>query len=59
MLLWRIVLIKIAKESDPQKLAELRVKINDDAYLSLAINRIAHNITKELVSMKEAKSEQK
>ncbi|MDR1895106.1 MAG: hypothetical protein LBQ61_10550 [Spirochaetales bacterium] len=41
-------MIRIAKEIDPQKLAELKKKINDSEYLNLAIASIAHTLTKEI-----------
>ena len=42
-------MIRIAKETDPKKLAELKNKINDKEYLTLAIASIAHTLTKEIV----------
>ena len=46
-------MIRIAKESDPKRLAELKEKINDEIYLSTAISSIAYTLTKEIVSEKE------
>ena len=46
-------MIRIAKPTDPKKLAELKEKIHDKAYLELAIVRIANTLTKELMDLKE------
>ncbi|MCK4541859.1 MAG: hypothetical protein KAU17_06455 [Spirochaetales bacterium] len=46
-------MIRIAKKTDPKKLAELKKKINDESYINLAINRIAQTLTKEIIHMKE------
>ena len=43
-------MVKIAKKTDPKKIAELKKKIHDKEYLSLAIDMIAQNLTKSLVS---------
>lgn len=41
-------MIRIAKQTDPKKLEELKKKINDEAYLSHAIQSLAITLTKEL-----------
>jgi len=46
-------MIRIAKESDPKRLAELKEKINNADYLNLAISSIAHTLTKEIVNDNE------
>ncbi len=46
-------MIRIAKKTDPIKLAELKKKIDDEKYLTLAIQRIAHVLTKEFIDMNE------
>ena len=46
-------MIRIAKESDPKRLAELKEKINDEIYLHAAISSIAYTLTKEIVVEKE------
>lgn len=46
-------MIRIAKKTDPKKLAELKNKIEDERYLTYAIQRIAQVLTKELLEMKE------
>jgi len=46
-------MIRIAKQSDPKRLAELKRKIEDKRYLSTAISSIAYTLTKEFVSEKE------
>ena len=49
-------MIRIAKPSDPKKIAELKKKIHDQMYLSRAIHSIAHTLTNEIVHRKEEKS---
>ena len=46
-------MIRIAKQTDPKKLKELKRKINDPVYLDVAISRIAHTLTKELINQRE------
>ena len=46
-------MIRIAKQTDPKKLKELKDKINDPAYLDVAISRIAQTLTKELINQRE------
>ncbi|MDC7126812.1 MAG: hypothetical protein PQJ46_14670 [Spirochaetales bacterium] len=46
-------MIRIAKQTDPKKLKDLKDKINDPAYLDVAISRIAQTLTKELVNQRE------
>ena len=46
-------MIRIAKQTDPKKLKELKDKINDPTYLDVAINRIAQSLTKELINQRE------
>lgn len=48
-------MIRIAKETDPAKLAELKKKINDDHYLDFAIRKIAQILTNEIVQQDEEK----
>ena len=43
-------MVRIAKKTDPRKIAELKKKIHNKEYLSLAIDRIAQNLTKSLVN---------
>lgn len=52
-------MVRIAKKTDPQKLQELKSKINDQFYLNLAIQRIAARLTNEIVNHNEVKSEYK
>jgi len=52
-------MVRIAKKTDPQKLQELKSKINDQLYLNLAIQRIAARLTNEIVNHNEVKSEYK
>ncbi|MFP4376648.1 MAG: hypothetical protein ACLFP4_06350 [Spirochaetales bacterium] len=42
-------MVKIAKKSDPRRIAELKKKINDASYLRDAIRKIAQDLSKELV----------
>jgi len=46
-------MIRIAKETDPEKLAELKKKINDKEYLAFAIRKIAQVLTNEIVQQDE------
>ncbi len=42
-------MIRIAKQTDPKKLAELKKKINDKDYLAFAIYKIAQILTNEIM----------
>ena len=46
-------MIRIAKQTDPKKIEELKKKINNEDYLSIAIKIIAQSLTKELIQYKE------
>lgn len=46
-------MVRIAKPTDPKKLAELKKKIDDKKYLSKAISTIANTLTKEIFQMNE------
>lgn len=46
-------MIRIAKPTDPKKIAELKRKINDNTYLQTAIQSIAQTITKEILQIDE------
>lgn len=46
-------MIRIAKQTDPKKIAELKSKINDQKYLQTAINRIALSLTTKLFQENE------
>lgn len=52
-------MVRIAKNTDPKKLEELKSKINDQYYLTLAIQRIATRLTNEIVNHNEVKGEYK
>ncbi len=43
-------MVRIAKQTDPVKLEELKSKINDQSYIRLAIDSIAIKLTDEIVS---------
>ena len=43
-------MVRIAKQTDPKKLEELKTMINDDKYLQIAIQRIATKLTNEIVN---------
>ena len=45
-------MIRIAKPTDPKKIAELKKKIDSKEYLEVAIARIANTLTKELMGLK-------
>jgi hypothetical protein len=47
-------MVRIAKKTDPKKLAELKKKINDTSYIETAIKRIAQTLTNEIVHRKGA-----
>lgn len=46
-------MVRIAKPTDPKKLAELKEKIRDREYIETAIARIANTLTKEIMNLKE------
>jgi hypothetical protein len=46
-------MVRVAKPTDPKKLAELKKKIHDPQYLDMAIVRIANTLTKEIMSLKD------
>lgn len=46
-------MIRIAKQTDPKKIIELKEKIRDENYLDLAIRRLAHTLTNEIVNTKK------
>ncbi len=46
-------MVRIAKNTDPKKLAELKKKIDDKKYLENAIMTIANTLTKEIFQMNE------
>ena len=49
-------MIRIAKQSDPKKLADLKEKIKDQTYITTAIQQLAGVITKELLDLGEDKA---
>ncbi len=49
-------MVRIAKNTDPKKLHELKHKIDDKLYMESAIKRIAATLTEEIVNMNEDKS---
>ncbi len=46
-------MVRIAKKTDPVKLEELKKKINDEKYLSLAIQQIAQILSSEILDLEE------
>jgi hypothetical protein len=40
--------VRIAKKTDPKKIAELKKKIHDQAYLAQAIQKIAIDLTRSV-----------
>lgn len=52
-------MVRIAKQTDPAKLEALRVQINDTRYLQVAIERIAENLTDEIINLSGRKSDYK
>jgi hypothetical protein len=49
-------MIRIAKQSDPKRLNELKMKIDDEKYLAVAITQIAATLTHEIVNINEEKT---
>lgn len=45
--------MRIAKQTNSDKLEELKVKINDQQYLQIAIDRIAIKLSNEIVNRSE------
>ncbi len=41
-------MVRIAKKTDPKKIAELKRKINDEEYLLHAIQKIAQDLTRNI-----------
>ncbi len=50
-------MIKIAKSTDPEKLKQLKRMIHDEDYLTIAISRIAIDLTNGILKQKEGLSE--
>ena len=46
-------MVRIAKHTDPKKIAELKEKIKDKKYINVAINSIANTLTKEIFHLNE------
>ena len=46
-------MVRIAKETDPKKIEELKKKINNEEYLEIAIQGIAQDLTNNILSDKE------
>ena len=44
-------MVRIAKETDPVKLEELREKIHDEKYLALAIQQLAQILSTEMLEL--------
>jgi len=49
-------MVRIAKESDPTKLEELKEKINDEKYLLIAIQQLAQILSTEMLGIDEEKN---
>ncbi len=41
-------MVRIAKKTDPKKIAELKKKIHDEEYLLQAIQKIAQDLTRSI-----------
>ena len=41
-------MVRIAKKTDPRRLEELKKKIKDEKYITLAISKIAQELTKNM-----------
>lgn len=46
-------MVRIAKKTNPIKLQELKKKIHDEKYLSVAIQQMAQVLSKEILTLKE------
>lgn len=42
-------MVRVAKPTDPEKIQELKSKINDSSYIQDAIQQLARKLTEELV----------
>ena len=42
-------MVRIAKKSDPRRIAELKKKIRDDQYVEEAIQNLAQRLSREIV----------
>jgi len=49
--------VRIAKRTDSDKLEELKIKINDQRYLRIAIDRIAVKLSNEIVNRGRVQNE--
>lgn len=49
--------MRIAKRTDSDKLEELKIKINDQRYLRIAIDRIAVKLSNEIVNRGRVQNE--
>lgn len=47
-------MVRIAKKSDPKRIAELKKKINDASYVRDAIRKIAQELSEELIQHTES-----
>ena len=47
-------MVRIAKKSDPRRLAELKKKIRDEQYVDEAIQKLAHRLSAELVQTRKS-----
>ncbi len=45
-------MVKIAQQTDPARIEDLKSKINDRYYMTAAIHRIAATLTEELMTTK-------
>lgn len=49
-------MVRVAKPTDPRKIAELKIKIHEAPYLEMAIVRIANVLTKEIMNLRERRN---
>ena len=45
-------MVRIAKKTDPQRIADLKKKIRDARYVEEAIQKIAHRLSSEIIHSK-------
>ena len=47
-------MVRIAKKSDPKRIAELKKKIRDHKYVEEAIQKLAQKLSSELVNQRQS-----
>jgi len=47
-------MVRIAKKTDPKRIAELKKKIQDNQYVQEAIQKLAQRLSSELVNQRQS-----